>query len=550
MKRLRIISLLLLVGVVIGASVTAQAQEEPERPRVAFIDDNGLQTASPNDPGPDGTSRFANIFNLLGYEPVTLAMDEPLPDDIELIVLIRPQRSLSLVEAARLFAFIQEGKDLLIAVDPNRYAGINSESERDLLTLIFGNDYGVSLRDNILIEPWFTVDSLEVQDLAVAKSMTHPEDAPVHPITRPLVQYDLPIIMWGGRSVNVEPFGVNSFGNSLLYTDTAYGETAPRVFGNNATDPLVYNIGTDIAGRLPIGGVGIDTSTGSRIVLLGDSELLQNQYGLTLDVNTDQPTYTGNFLFAERLAAWLVGLPPPQYPALPNGFTWISVDGAPADWDAQPAEPVTAQGTEEGGVQQVRALHNNSYLYLLAETTSPPEAAVSLRVTFALPQGETVDVVGTGGAVRAEGVGDASAVVPDGAFAAAAAVEARVPMRLITPGPSIQAVCLVAPGGEEDCIDSAIPVVSVEDTDPAPLRLYDYPLATVRTSGRVNLRSGPGVSFQIIDDVGNNVQFAVLGRNEAGDWIRVENGGYSGWMSRSLLLLTTEVDQLAVVEDG
>jgi hypothetical protein len=50
------------------------------------------------------------------------------------------------------------------------------------------------------------------------------------------------------------------------------------------------------------------------MVLLGDSEMLENGYGLSQNSETNAPQYPGNFLFAQRLAAWLLDLPAAEWP--------------------------------------------------------------------------------------------------------------------------------------------------------------------------------------------------------------------------------------------
>ena len=75
--------------------------------------------------------------------------------------------------------------------------------------------------------------------------------------------------------------------------------------------------------------------------------------------------------------------------------------------------------------------------------------------------------------------------------------------------------------------------------------------ATVVTEGdgRLNLRAGPGTAYAILAKGENGSEYAVIGRNAAGDWLQVELGdGETGWASASYLVVAGDVDALPVQE--
>jgi len=534
------------------ATPTLEPTAIPSLSRVGFLDDTALGTASPNDPGPDGTSRFASIFNNLGYQPVTLDLERPIPDDIHVLVLIRPRARLPLNQAAMLYAFLQQGNTLMIAADPNGYAGVNGEGERDLLTLIFGDDYGVQLRDTFLIQAWNSQQSLEIQDLSVAMLLAESDATTFHPITQPLSNYDLPVSVWGGRSLNVEPFGWDSFGGALLFTESAYGETSKNLFRDENPDPLTVNIGVDAQGRLPLAAFGINGTTNSRILLFGDSELFQNQYGLDFDATTLLPQNIGNYLLAERSAAWLVSLPPIQYPALVSGYAWIAIDGQAGEWEALDLFPVNDppldSPAESLDVSRVGAVVNRHYLYLVVETFAPPPQDAQLQVTVTLPDGSTRSVLASAESVQSTGGLADEDTLFDAAYTMGQVVEARLPLRALGYPLGELSVCLVMPDATQDCLDTPITPNDSGLLDPAPLRLTRLPLAVVRTSGTVNIREVPNSGGAIVDTVGNNVLLAVRGRNTGGDWLAIRTGGYDGWINRSLVFSNGDVELLPVIE--
>ncbi|MGL4648344.1 MAG: SH3 domain-containing protein, partial [Caldilineaceae bacterium] len=61
----------------------------------------------------------------------------------------------------------------------------------------------------------------------------------------------------------------------------------------------------------------------------------------------------------------------------------------------------------------------------------------------------------------------------------------------------------------------------------------------VATIPRLNVRSGPAVSFPIVGKLPAGSALTVVGRSDAGDWLRVTAAALSGegWVSASFVLL-------------
>ncbi len=181
-------------------------------------------------------------------------------------------------------------------------------------------------------------------------------------------------------------------GVPLLYSDSAFGETAPSIFrteGGNPVDRLELNIGADALGRLNVAVLARNTKTGSRVALVGDSESFRN--GLGLAQTGSSLRNAGNWILAQRLAAWLLDLPPEQWPALPAGFTWLAVDGQEQDWSQQTEGSVADdKGDVENptvDIEHVRAVADDDYLYVLIHTKEPPD--IGARVELSLGEEET-----------------------------------------------------------------------------------------------------------------------------------------------------------------
>src|SRR5579883_2349021 len=67
--------------------------------------------------------------------------------------------------------------------------------------------------------------------------------------------------------------------------------------------------------------------------------------------------------------------------------------------------------------------------------------------------------------------------------------------------------------------------------------LADPATATVNSSDGVNLRSGPGTSFDVLTVMPNGAQVIVIGATTAGDWLQVSYNSQLGWAAATYLTL-------------
>lgn len=71
-------------------------------------------------------------------------------------------------------------------------------------------------------------------------------------------------------------------------------------------------------------------------------------------------------------------------------------------------------------------------------------------------------------------------------------------------------------------------------------------VATVNT-GRLNLRSGPGVAFAVITSVPANTDVTLIGRASSGSWVQVQlTSGQQGWMNATRLRTLADLTKLPV----
>lgn len=553
MRQLRILILIGAVALLAAAPIRAQ-----DFPLVVFVEEPGsLNMASVTDSGPDGLTRLAEIFQRLGAQTTFARLREPLPETADVIVLVSPRRPLPADYLARLWVQVERGAHLLVALDPSGQERANTETATGGLSRLLSLDYGLLLFNGLLMQPEYTYAN--IGDLDRTLLVAYP-DPLAHPVAAPLVDYDIPVMTWGARHVGAELFGIDSEAYPLLYAEPLYAETDPRVFLTTDPQPLTLNIGTDAQGRLTLAAIGMNSRTNTRVALLADGEMLQNGYGLAR-IPTAQgtsPLFPGNTILAERLAAWLLGVPEDQYLALPNGFTYLSIDGDSSDWDA--ALPATPQTNSIVNVlplriAQVRAFRNESFLYLLIETASMPDSEAQLELQFDSRGSGTPDVTLIADASGVYQSADDGTLTPiSGArMAVDSVIEVRLPLRVTGISTRIPDMCLtttrpLAFPTPPDCMETPVTVVNINARDPSALYLPAGVLASVVTNDVANLRTGPGTNFNVLTSFRQGSVLTVIGRNESGDWFRVQNARYDGWMNETVLVISGDPQALPVLE--
>jgi hypothetical protein len=556
----------LLVLALIWPCAPGYAQDEaPEKPLVIFIEDDQLGTASFFDDGPDGLTELEGIFQDLGADVRWLPLDGPLPDNARVVVLARPTRALPAASLARLWLHLARGNNLLLTMDPIGLSTVRNEGTlttnpdkstsglAKLLTLF----YGISLRDTFLAEPWFANASIVSQNTTFLS--VYAENIAQHPVAAPLIPYDLPVQMWGARSMTVEPIGPGNYAVPLLYTESAYGETNAKVFprANAQPDPLELNLGQDSIGRLFTGALAENTQSGSRVVVLGDSEALLNGYGLAPAAG-GEPLYPGNRLLAGRIAAWLLELPEADWPPPPDTYTRLALDGSRADWgDFQPiiTDPTDDASIPRYDIQEVRAFRDDSYLHLAITTAQPPnpETLLSLGIENTFDGIVDVALSITDHETLLLDEANLPSVVRDVQMTIGDILEVRLPVRLTTEGALIGRVCLsdsrAAQSDPIDCIAQQPALVPLVQTRaPFDMRYTNQAGAIVRTlQSGVNARSGPDTSFRVVDVVPSGRYYAAVGRTALGDWVQIQNATYTAWIAISLIDLNGDLSDLPIV---
>ncbi len=281
----------------------------------------------------------------------------------------------------------------------------------------------------------------------------------------------------------------------LIYTETAYGETNANALRprTEPPPPLEFNIGSDLQGRVLLGGIAVNTATGSRVALLGDSEIVQNLYGLArVSEGSNVPRYPGDRVLVERLAAWLMGLPEESWPGLPEGITWIALDGDASDWPQ--GGPVTNDEILDApynDIQSVQAFSNDQYVYVLIEAHDIVDEP---RLELRMRDGNQVrDIIYSQGIFAMVNQDLQTTPLTDAAIAIGQVIELRLPRRALGQANRFEDLCIGTLNlPNMDCAGAPVQIRLTNDIDPVPLRSRGLPSAYVINNA--NLRTGPSTT--------------------------------------------------------
>lgn len=97
---------------------------------------------------------------------------------------------------------------------------------------------------------------------------------------------------------------------------------------------------------------------------------------------------------------------------------------------------------------------------------------------------------------------------------------------------------------------SQLPVIGGTPPPIIPTPPESLPSATaIVTTGILNVRSGPSISFGVVDTVKQGQQLVLFGRNQSATWVKVRTpGNTEGWVNARLVQSSVAVGSLPVVD--
>jgi hypothetical protein len=106
----------------------------------------------------------------------------------------------------------------------------------------------------------------------------------------------------------------------------------------------------------------------------------------------------------------------------------------------------------------------------------------------------------------------------------------------------------------EEASPMATPVPPTNTPTLVPLPTFTFtpaaePVGMVNAEPSLNLRSGPGLEHDVIGSLPLGSEVRALGRNEAGDWLKVSTDQGDGWVAAQYVALNVPVDSLPVATE-
>lgn len=542
------IRLALMLVVLLLAVAPLQAQEEAaEGPLVVFIEGRALNSAIISNRGRIGASALADIFRGLGARVQQLEPTSPIPPDAQVAVLVRPLRTLRPANVARLWAHLNRGGSVLLAFDPENFflgsENVSTRLDRSGLPELLAESYGIQVGNGMMIAPAFT--STTISELSTTYSLLFADRIP-NPVTEPLRATGVPVWIWGARPMLAFGLGMDSRSFPLLSSDDGYAESDPAIFSSSReTDPppvsFAFDSPNDLVGRISFAAMSENRMTGGRVIILGDTEMLLNSYGL-LQLN-NRPALVGNYVFAQRAAAWLLRLPEDDWPSLPPDFTWLAIDGQADDWlTYDTILNVTAANFVGRG--ELRAVTDDQYLYLAAWPLTSDDDTLTLTFDNNLDRQIDTTVIAGPEGVTLENAGQTSRL-DDASLAQGRVIELRLPLRYL-PANSVLGTVYIGTADDPRAGDLTTEVKQINTIAPSGLSSRPSMLVTLVSDDRVNLRSGPGTTYPALAQIEGGTVFEALARSADAEWILVENARYRGWIAQFLLLPNGSLRQLPV----
>lgn len=227
----------------------------PDERAVYFIKGHGEYESDLQ--GERGAARVLSTLHGKNYTVQTLNLraENAIPDDALALIVMGATDPFTANEITLLDEYLARGGGLVLLADPTAISELSAED--DSLAAYLAEDWGVSLEDNIIVDP-----SSNPPSDAVAYSYG------VHPITRKMnnvIAY-FPF----ARSIQLEEKDARAQTALVSTIDRAWGETDFSALDAEGA-PVAFDEETDLPGPLTIAASAEDTSTQGRVVVFGNA---------------------------------------------------------------------------------------------------------------------------------------------------------------------------------------------------------------------------------------------------------------------------------------
>ena len=332
--RLGIITTLLLLPLlyILGGS----AQAAPSRQSAQPLDERSILFAinnkehNPFDTEAAGASRLASLLARSGAEIDVVNWAAPIPADIDLVILAGAEANYRADWVARLWAYLDAGGSVLLMLEPP--ASERAVQENNPLFTLLWSDFGIKTTNSIAINP--NQETLPPQ--LIAQVDTTNVD---HPVLNDVQVENL--VFDGLRPLRMQSFITNATATELLATDEQpYAESDVVLFVESGE--YAYEAESDgDSGRHIAAIASENTETGARIVAIGDSTIITNEFGFGTSPPTSEAfIYADTVRFILNTVFWLIDVDTPEFsPPTPAPTATRTITPSPSPGAAVPIAP-------------------------------------------------------------------------------------------------------------------------------------------------------------------------------------------------------------------
>ncbi len=196
-------------------------------------------------------------------EPLNLVATQQVPDDAQALIIAAPQIMLEDSEVEIIADYVDNGGSLVLFSEPPFLTQVDLTQEDPLWTYL-RDSWGVVMSDNLVIDL-----SVETVEYAIADQENYAD----HPITQSSEGY----ITFFPTSHSVDAEAVSGVTATELFQtySQSWAETDIEAILNGE---VAYDEGPDTLGPINLAVALENTSTGARVVVVGDSDFASDAY--------------------------------------------------------------------------------------------------------------------------------------------------------------------------------------------------------------------------------------------------------------------------------
>ena len=211
-----------------------------------------------------GDYAFVNLEGLMdskNYQvaPLNLASTQSIPDDADVILIASPQIPLSQDEVDLLTEFMADGGSMILLSEPNFLT--EGAGEDNPLQTYLQSEWGLTIGNDLIINPTINPMNYAISDQYGS-----------HPITDAVNNFTT--VFPTAHSLTTEPVSGITSDELVMTNSQSWAETGIEGLFNNE----VGLDEADIAGPVTIAVAMENTSTGARIVVIGDSDFATDTF--------------------------------------------------------------------------------------------------------------------------------------------------------------------------------------------------------------------------------------------------------------------------------